>query len=127
MRGGVVRICLQAVDFCARGRDCLLDAADFSLGNDEFRLRALQFRLVRPRVDYKQQIIRFDFLIIYHIELNQRPLYVRGDSNYVGADVGVISARVTAAQSRDRNCPSQTPKHNDDSDQPAEEPQCYGS
>jgi hypothetical protein len=71
--------------------------------------RAEQLGLIGPRVDYEQEIVRLDLLIVHHIQLNQRPLYVRQDPDQIGADIGVIRAWIAAAQPRRRD---ETPNDN---------------
>src|SRR5215467_4151428 len=78
----------QPGDLRASGRDRLLDAANLCLSQNKFAPCALQFSLVRPRVDNKQQIALLDRLIVDDIELYKRALYVWRDPDDVGTDVG---------------------------------------
>ena len=81
----------------------------------------MQLSLVRSRVDNKQQIVFLDRLVVDDIELYERTLYVRRDSNHVCADIGIVGARISGARPRRHHCryytgeddrePDQTPEN----------------
>lgn len=111
---------LQPVDFRARDRDRLPDAADLGLSDDKLALRALELSLVGSRVDHKQQVVLLDRLIVDDIELDERPLDVRCNPDHVCADISIVGPGVCAVRPRGHHRRCNASDDNHQPDQPPE-------